>query len=120
VKLLRMAIAMVVLWWPTIFCNVDRCSHLHCIVFVVTPGVHTYPSFPFSPTEGYDKNLTYCSGRCPARAQIDRLLPLLTGSKYDFTSIITHRMSLKEGVEAYDIFDRKLDGCIKVVLNPWD
>jgi threonine dehydrogenase-like Zn-dependent dehydrogenase len=30
-------------------------------------GVHTCPTFPWSPVEAYDKNLTFKAGRCPAR-----------------------------------------------------
>ena len=32
--------------------------------------------------------------------------------------IITHRLSLSEGKKAYELFDQKLDGCIKVILKP--
>jgi len=37
-------------------------------------GVHTGRAWGFTPVEGYDKNVTYSSGRCPARAYLDRLL----------------------------------------------
>lgn len=37
-------------------------------------GVHTEREWGFSPGEGYDKNVTYTSGRCPARAFMARLL----------------------------------------------
>jgi threonine dehydrogenase-like Zn-dependent dehydrogenase len=32
-------------------------------------------------------------------------------------SIVSHRMSLEKGVEGYQIFDKKEDGCTKVVLE---
>lgn len=64
----------------------------------------------------YDKNLTLKSGRCPARHYMDRLLPLVRSNKYDLTAIITHRLPLC--AESYDIFDKKRDGCIKVVMDP--
>lgn len=86
---------------------------------VSSVGVHTDPSFPFTPVEGYNKNITYRSGRCPARYYMEQLLPLVQQKRYPFTDIITHRLSLSEGVKGYDIFDKKLDGCIKVVLDPW-
>ncbi|EPZ62552.1 hypothetical protein H477_5201 [[Clostridium] sordellii ATCC 9714] len=38
--------------------------------------------------------------------------------EYDPTDIITHKLSLSEGKHAYNIFDSKLDNCIKVVLKP--
>lgn len=81
-------------------------------------GVCNDVSLPFSPVQAYDKNLSYKVGRCPARYFMDKLAPLVQQRKYDFTSIITHRMSLSEGVNGYDIFAGKKDNCLKVVLNP--
>jgi threonine dehydrogenase-like Zn-dependent dehydrogenase len=81
-------------------------------------GVHTEAAFAFSPTEAYDKNLTYRAGRCPARVYIDRLMPLVVRRKYDLSSIISHRMPLSDGPEGYRIFEKKLQGCTKVVLAP--
>lgn len=38
--------------------------------------------------------------------------------RFDPTDIITHRLPLDEAQYAYEIFDEKKDGCIKVVLKP--
>jgi threonine dehydrogenase-like Zn-dependent dehydrogenase len=81
-------------------------------------GVHTEAAFAFSPTEAYDKNLTYRAGRCPARLYIDRLMPLVRQKKYDLGAIISHRMPLSDGPEGYHIFEKKLQRCTKVVLRP--
>ncbi len=81
-------------------------------------GVHTEPRIPFSPAEAYDKNLTLKVGRCPARSMIERVLPLLGEGRPDVTSIVSHRLPLAEGPQGYEMFDRKLDGCTKVVLTP--
>ncbi len=80
-------------------------------------GVHTEPHFAFSPVEAYDKNLTYRAGRCPARAYAERLLPLVMKKKYDFTSIVSHRLPLTDAGRGYHLFERKLDGCTKVLLR---
>lgn len=80
-------------------------------------GVCTDEHFSFSPTQAYDKNLTYKVGRCPARFMMDELVPLVQSKKYNFTSIISHRLSLREGVAGYDIFANKKDNCLKVVLK---
>ncbi len=82
-------------------------------------GVHTAQTFPFSPQDGYNKNLHYTSGRCPARAMMEKLLPLVQAKTFDPTQIITHRLKLSDGVRGYDIFSRRAEGCIKVVLDPW-
>ncbi|GLI59453.1 hypothetical protein VaNZ11_001332 [Volvox africanus] len=94
-------------------------------------GVNTSNSFPFSPLDAYNKNVTFRSGRCPARAYMARMLPLLREPQVPAQSsggrdvvlpwqrIITHRLPLSKGPEAYDMFARRADGCIKVVLDPW-
>ena len=79
-------------------------------------GVHTAKHFAFSPGQAYDKNLTYKSGRCPARYYADRLLKEGVPQRYGIEDIITHEFALKEGATAYEVFDKKLDGCIKSVL----
>jgi threonine dehydrogenase-like Zn-dependent dehydrogenase len=81
-------------------------------------GVHTEPHLAFSPVEAYDKNLTYRTGRCPARSYMNRLLPLVREDKYRLGSIISHRLPLAEGVRGYHLFERKLEGCTKVILQP--
>src|SRR6185295_7939339 len=79
-------------------------------------GVHTAPHFAFSPGEAYDKNLTYKSGRCPARYYAEKLLREEIPQRYAIENIITHQFSLREGARAYEVFDKKLEGCIKAVL----
>jgi threonine dehydrogenase-like Zn-dependent dehydrogenase len=81
-------------------------------------GVHTAKHFSFSPGEAYDKNLIYKSGRCPARFYSEKLLREGVPQRYAIEDIITHQFSLKEGARAYEIFDKKMDGCIKTVLLP--
>ncbi|MFG0319792.1 MAG: alcohol dehydrogenase catalytic domain-containing protein [Planctomycetota bacterium JB042] len=85
---------------------------------VSSVGVHTAPSFPFSPVEAYDKNLTFAIGRCPARRLAEPLLELLRREEIDVSPLVTHRMPLADAVRAYDRFDRREDGCIKIVLEP--
>jgi threonine dehydrogenase-like Zn-dependent dehydrogenase len=81
-------------------------------------GVHHESGFSFTPAEAYDKNLTYRVGRCPARRLMEQLISLVQRGEYDLASLISHRMELSEGVEAYRMFDEKLDGCVKVALTP--
>ena len=80
-------------------------------------GVHTDLQFSFTPDEAYCKNLTLRTGRCPVRAYLDRLVPVVRDGSLDLESIISHRMTLAEGPRGYEIFDRKLDGCTKIVLT---
>lgn len=80
-------------------------------------GVHTAAHFSFSPGEAYDKNLIYKTGRCPARYYAEKLLREEVPQRYAIEEIFTHQFSLEEGAKAYDVFDKKLDGCIKAVLT---
>jgi threonine dehydrogenase-like Zn-dependent dehydrogenase len=79
-------------------------------------GVHTAKHFSFSPGEAYDKNLIYKSGRCPARYYAEKLLKEELPQHYAIEDIITHQFSLQEGANAYEVFDKKMDNCIKAVL----
>jgi threonine dehydrogenase-like Zn-dependent dehydrogenase len=79
-------------------------------------GVHTAKHFAFSPGEAYDKNLIYKSGRCPARHYAEKLLQEEVPQRYAIEDIITHQFFLPEGATAYEVFDKKLDNCIKAVL----
>jgi len=81
-------------------------------------GVHNEDRFSFSPADAYDKNLTYKVGRCPARHLMPHLMPLLRSGKYELSAVLSHRMPLEQGDEAYTLFDKKQDGCTKVVLTP--
>ena len=85
---------------------------------IATAGFHTEPQFAFSPGEAYDKNLTYRSGRCPARRFMGEALEILNREEASLSELITHRLPLEKGPEAYRIFEHKLDACIKVVLRP--
>ncbi len=81
-------------------------------------GVHTEERLAFSPGEAYDKNLTYRAGRTPARRYMEPLLARLRGRPWGLGRLFCHRLPLAEGVRAYELFDRKLEGCTKVALTP--
>ena len=83
---------------------------------IAAVGVHTESQFAIAPGKAYDKNLTYRAGRAPARAYMDKLLPLVRSGTYDLGALISHRLPLAEGPHGYDLFDRRLEACTKVVL----
>jgi len=85
---------------------------------ISTVGVCNDQHLSFSPSEAFNKNLTYKVGRCPVRHYIDILIPILLEKKLDLSSIVSHRLKLADGTRGYDIFDKKLDGCLKIVLEP--
>jgi threonine dehydrogenase-like Zn-dependent dehydrogenase len=79
-------------------------------------GCHCTPHFAFSPADAYDKNLTYRTGRCPARWYMSRIADSLTRQPVDFSWCVTHRFSIDQAVQAYDVFANRKDGCIKAVI----
>jgi threonine dehydrogenase-like Zn-dependent dehydrogenase len=84
---------------------------------VAIAGVHHESAFAFSPVEAYDKNLTLKIGRCPARSLMEELVPFVR-RRPELATIVTHRRPLADGPAAYAMFDRKEDGCIKVIFQP--
>ncbi len=85
---------------------------------IAAVGVHTEERFAFPPGEAYDKNLTYTAGRCSARRYLDRALAVVAQGRYDLDALISHRLSLDAGAEAYTMFAERREGCTKVLLNP--
>lgn len=80
-------------------------------------GVHTSGAFPITPVEAYDRNLTLRIGRCPARRYTEDLLRLAASGRYDLDAVFSHRLPLGDAAAAYDLFDRRADGCRKVALT---
>lgn len=85
------------------------------VVFVGVYGTR-YNMFPLG--DFFAKNITLKMGQCPAQAYVDPILRMIQEKKFDATDIITHKLSLEDGPHAYEIFDRKEDNCIKVILKP--
>lgn len=85
---------------------------------VVLVGVYgtRYNMFPLG--DFFAKNITLKMGQCPVHSYVDPILNLIKQGKFDPTDIITHKLSLSQAAHGYDIFDRKEDNCIKVILKP--
>jgi threonine dehydrogenase-like Zn-dependent dehydrogenase len=81
-------------------------------------GYHTADVYPLPIQAAYGKNLTIKIGRCHARHHIDALLPLVLAGRLRHTEIITHDLPLADAPRAYQLFEEKRDGAIKVVLRP--
>jgi threonine dehydrogenase-like Zn-dependent dehydrogenase len=79
-------------------------------------GCHT-SAFAFSPSEAYDKNLTYRTGRCPARHYMERLTERVMQDLPHITQVVTHRFAPSDCVRAYDVFAHQRDGCVKAVFE---
>jgi threonine dehydrogenase-like Zn-dependent dehydrogenase len=65
-----------------------------------------------------NRSLTMRTGQCHVQRYMKPLLQRIENGDIDPSFIITHRMSLDEAPEAYDLFKNKQDDCVKVVLTP--
>ncbi len=81
-------------------------------------GVYAVPYDNFPLGQIFDKGITMRFGQAPVHACIDDLLQWVEGKKIRLDDIITHRLTLNDAPNAYDIFNRKQDGCVKVVMYP--
>jgi threonine dehydrogenase-like Zn-dependent dehydrogenase len=83
-------------------------------------GVYGGEVDPLPMMEMFDRGITIRMGQANVRRWIDDLLPLVVGDgdPLGVRGFATHRLPLTEAPHAYDIFQKKEDGCIKVVLQP--
>ncbi|KAB8144597.1 glutathione-dependent formaldehyde dehydrogenase [Chloroflexia bacterium SDU3-3] len=65
-----------------------------------------------------NKALTLRSGQTHVQRYLRPLLDLIEQGKIDPSFIVTHQVPLEQAPEAYELFKKKQDGCIKVVLKP--
>lgn len=64
------------------------------------------------------KGLTLKTGQTHVQKYLAPLMQRIVDGEIDPSFLITHRVSLEEGPEAYKTFRDKKDGCIKVVMKP--
>lgn len=63
----------------------------------------------------YGKNLTFKTGGVDG-CDCEGILKLIEEGKIDTTPLITHRYSLADISEAYDLFENRKDNVIKTVV----
>ncbi len=85
---------------------------------VSSVGVYVETAMSFPAREAFFKDLTLRMGICNARNYIAPLMPLVRLGKLRPARIVSHTMALKDGPRGYAIFDRKVEGAIKVLLKP--
>ncbi|MCC2318328.1 zinc-dependent alcohol dehydrogenase [Cellulomonas chengniuliangii] len=83
-------------------------------------GVYGGAKDPLPMMELFDKQVTLRMGQANVRRWIDDLLPLVTdgADPLGVLDLRTHRLPLEDAPRAYDMFQKKEDGCVKVVLDP--
>ncbi|WP_347755217.1 alcohol dehydrogenase catalytic domain-containing protein [Agrococcus sp. ProA11] len=83
-------------------------------------GVYVGTADPIPMMTLFDKQLTIRMGQCNVHAWRDTLLPLVEdpADPLGTEDLVTHRVPLDRAPEMYELFQKKHDGCIKVVLEP--
>jgi threonine dehydrogenase-like Zn-dependent dehydrogenase len=66
----------------------------------------------------FAKGLTLKMGQTHTPRYLQPLLQRIQEGEIDCPAVISHRFPLEHAVQAYDLFNKKEDGCTKVVLRP--
>jgi alcohol dehydrogenase len=85
---------------------------------VTVVGVYGTPFDNFPLHRVFDKGIMMRFGQAPVHKYIDELIGLVENGKVVLNDILTHTMPLSEVSKAYDIFKKKEDNCVKVILKP--
>jgi threonine dehydrogenase-like Zn-dependent dehydrogenase len=83
-------------------------------------GVYGGQLDPLPMMQLFDKGVQIRMGQAHVRRWTDEILPLLEGDEdpLGVDDLTTHRLPLAEAPSAYEMFQKKEEGAIKVVLEP--
>lgn len=107
--------------------GVDRLSALYASIDLVRrggtislSGVYGGEADPLPMLTLFDKQIQLRMGQANVHSYVDDLLPLVEdpSDPLGTEDFVTHRVPLDKAPEMYEIFQKKEDGCIKVVLDP--
>jgi threonine dehydrogenase-like Zn-dependent dehydrogenase len=106
--------------------GVDRLSGLLAAIDTVRrggtisiSGVYGGMVDPLPLLQLFDKGVQLRMGQAHVRRWTDEILPLLAdGDPLGTDDLTTHQLPLEQAPEAYEMFQKKEDGAIKVVLKP--
>ena len=107
--------------------GIDRLAALRTAIGAVrrsgtvsVSGVYGGMADPLPMMEIFDKGLALRMGQCHVKRWIDDIMPLVLedGDPLGLEAFATHRLPLTQAPDAYSMFQKKQDGCIKVVLKP--
>lgn len=85
---------------------------------VTVVGVYGSPYDNFPVHQWFDKGIKLKGGQALVHKYIDYLIELVETKKVTLEDIITHKVPLKDAAKMYDIFNKREDNCVKVVLKP--
>ena len=106
--------------------GVDRLTALYTAIDIVRrgvtislSGVYGGGADPMPMMELFDKQIALHMGQANVKRWIPEIMPLLMdGDPLGAESFATHHLPLDEAPDAYEKFQKKEDGYVKVVLTP--
>ena len=107
--------------------GLDRMAALHSSIDVVRrggtvslSGVYAGEADILPMKTMFDKQLSLRMGQCNVKRWVDDILPLVEdpADPLGVMDLTTHRVPLTDAPAMYETFQKKEDGCIKVVLQP--
>ena len=108
--------------------GLDRMGAFHTAIDLVRrggtislSGVYGGMADPLPMLVLFDKQVQLRMGQANVKRWVPDILPLLTGDDdpLGVDHFATHRVPLDEGPAAYETFQRKQDGAVKVLFEPW-
>jgi threonine dehydrogenase-like Zn-dependent dehydrogenase len=109
------------------YAGIDRLSVLHLAIDTVRrggtisiSGVYGGAIDPMPMMELFDKQIQIRMGQANVKRWIDEIMPLVAGDgdPLGVEDLATHRVPLRDAPHAYEIFQNKEDGAIKILLEP--
>ncbi|PTR32354.1 threonine dehydrogenase-like Zn-dependent dehydrogenase [Rhodococcus sp. OK519] len=106
--------------------GIDRLAALDAAIDIVRRGgtvsiigVYGGALDPMPLFKMFDKQIQLRMGQANVKRWVDDILPLLTdGDPLGVDTFATHRLPLHDAPRAYEIFQKKQDGAVKVLLEP--
>ncbi|MFL5822863.1 MAG: zinc-dependent alcohol dehydrogenase [Solirubrobacteraceae bacterium] len=107
--------------------GVDRLSVLHAAIDTVRrggtislSGVYGGAVDPMPMMDLFDKQIQLRMGQANVKRWIDELMPLVQdeGDPLGVEDLASHKLPLEEAPHAYEIFQKKQEGAIKILLQP--
>jgi threonine dehydrogenase-like Zn-dependent dehydrogenase len=106
--------------------GVDRLSALYSAIDIVKRagtisliGVYGGMADPLPMLTLFDKQVTLRMGQANVKRWVDDIMPLLTqDDPLGVDTFATHVLPLDQAPHAYEIFQKKQDGAVKVMLKP--
>ncbi|HEY2259797.1 MAG TPA: zinc-dependent alcohol dehydrogenase [Solirubrobacteraceae bacterium] len=107
--------------------GIDRLSVLHAAIDAVRrggtislSGVYGGSADPMPMMDLFDKQVQLRMGQANVKRWIDDLMPLVSDPEdpLGVEDLATHKLPLADAPHAYEIFQKKQDGAIKILLQP--